>query len=144
RLCEFTNVASSGGTSTGTSYQHGDHGQRSSSTSTTHSENWQQHGRRLYRPEELMALPERIAISFTPGVPPIRTRLIRYFEGDFRRGRLGRAWAGFRMFVASAAVLLFVALIAISIVAGAASNHSNKPPYSAPLQGFNNNPFERR
>ena len=36
--------------------------------------------RRLLKPEELMALHPRTAITFAPGVPPIRTWLLRYYE----------------------------------------------------------------
>jgi type IV secretory pathway TraG/TraD family ATPase VirD4 len=55
-------------------------GDSSSSTSTNKSDNWGQHGRKLLKPEEVLALPHRIAITFTPGVPPIWTTLVRYFE----------------------------------------------------------------
>jgi type IV secretion system protein VirD4 len=92
RLGEETIVVNSGGTSYGTSYQHSDHGPGSSSTSKTHSENWNQVGRRLLKPEEVLALPQRIALTFMPGVAPLRTRLVRYFEKDFRRGRIVNAW----------------------------------------------------
>jgi len=87
RLGDETIVLSSGGTSRGTSYQSGENGQRSTSHSSNQNDNWNQQARRLLKPEEVMALPERIAISFVPGVPPIRTRLVRYYERGFRRGR---------------------------------------------------------
>jgi type IV secretion system protein VirD4 len=148
RLGEFTNVATSGGASSGTSYQHNDHGNGSSSYSKTYSENWQQHGRRLYRPEELMALPPNIAITFTPGVPPIRSKLVKYWDEDFYRpSRVRKAWAAFKTFAATAAVVLFISFLAMGIAAGAWFKHSPKPPSGVihdPLQGFNNNPFERR
>ena len=81
RLGEETIVVSSGGTSTGTSRQSSSNGQGgSSSSSSNQSDNWAQHGRKLLKPEEVLALPDRTAITFTPGVPPIWTTLVRYFE----------------------------------------------------------------
>jgi type IV secretion system protein VirD4 len=40
--------------------------------------------RRLLKPEEVTALDPRIAITFTPGAPPIWTTLMRYFDRGFR------------------------------------------------------------
>ena len=37
-------------------------------------------GRKLLKPDEVLGLSERIAITFTPGVPPIWTTLVRYYE----------------------------------------------------------------
>lgn len=83
RLGEFTQVVSSGGTSSGTSYQVSQQGSDNRSYSSNASDNWQQHGRKLLKPEEVMALPERVAITFTQGAPPIRTWLMRYYEHGF-------------------------------------------------------------
>jgi type IV secretion system protein VirD4 len=80
RLGEATITITSGGTSIGTSRSSSASGEGSSGSSTNHNENWQQHGRKLLKPEEVMALPERTAITFTPGVPPVCTTLVRYFE----------------------------------------------------------------
>jgi type IV secretion system protein VirD4 len=41
---------------------------------------FKQIGRKLLKPEEVLALSERVAITFTPGVPPIWTTLVRYYE----------------------------------------------------------------
>jgi type IV secretion system protein VirD4 len=84
RLGDETIILSSGGRSSGSSHQSGENGQRSTSYSSNQNDNWNQQARRLLKPEEVMALPERIAISFMPGVPPIRTRLVRYYERGFR------------------------------------------------------------
>jgi len=82
RLGDATIVVDSGGTSRGTTRQrtHGHQGSDSSSTSITQNQNWALQTRRLFKAEELMALPPRLAITFTPGVPPIRTWLLRYYE----------------------------------------------------------------
>jgi type IV secretion system protein VirD4 len=89
RLGEFTLVVSSGGKSIGGSEQHSS-GQGSSSSysrSWNANDNWQQAGRKLLKPEEVAGLSQRIAITFTPGVPPIWTRLVRYYESGFRTKR---------------------------------------------------------
>ena len=93
RLGEATILVESGGTSTGLSRQTPDWGNHgSTSYSVNSSDNWAQQGRKLLRPEEVLALDERTAITFTPGVPPIRTRLVRYYENDEPRGKwLARA-----------------------------------------------------
>jgi type IV secretion system protein VirD4 len=81
RLGEQTIVVDSGGRSRGTSQQHSVRDYGSNSTSSNSNSNWQQHARKLLKPEEVMALSPRTAITFAPGVPPIRTQLIRYYEG---------------------------------------------------------------
>lgn len=79
RLGEETIAAKSGGTSVGRSTSRSAGGNQES-WSHTSNENWQQQARRLLKPEEVAALPPRVAITFTPGVPPIRTWLLRYYE----------------------------------------------------------------
>ena len=82
RLGDQTIIIESGGTSRGGSSQYSE-GQigGSYSHSWNANDNWQQHGRKLLRPEEVMSLSPRTAITFAPGVPPICTRLMRYYEG---------------------------------------------------------------
>lgn len=82
RLGEQTIVVESGGTSRSTSRQYSARDYGSYSTSSNSTSNWQQHGRKLLKPEEVMALSPRTAITFAPGGgPPICTQLIRYYEG---------------------------------------------------------------
>ena len=82
RLGDATIIVESGGTSRGNSSQKsgGPFG-RSYGRSWNANSNWQQHGRKLLKPEEVMNLPPRMAITFAAGVPPIRTWLTRYYEG---------------------------------------------------------------
>jgi type IV secretion system protein VirD4 len=88
RLGEQTIVVSSGGTSSGGSRSSDSKsGSSSSGTSWNRSENWQQHARKLLKPEEVTATPKRIAITFSPDAPPLWTRLIRYYEWDFQESR---------------------------------------------------------
>jgi type IV secretion system protein VirD4 len=81
RLGEETIVVESGGTSHSTTSQSGQQGGYSYSTSTNH--NWQQMGRSLLKPEEVIGLHPRVALTFTPGRPPIFTWLTRYYEKGF-------------------------------------------------------------
>ena len=50
------------------------------SRSRNSNDNWQQQAHKLLTPAEVMALPPRVAITFTPGCPPIWTKLLRYYE----------------------------------------------------------------
>jgi type IV secretion system protein VirD4 len=112
RLGESTITTSSGGTSTGTSRQSSDDGKGSYSTSTNSNENWQFMGRKLLRPEELTALPDRVAITFAPGVRPIATWLVRYYEKDFKNRRsLGPVRAAFH----TACLFIMAAILAVIV-----------------------------
>jgi type IV secretion system protein VirD4 len=118
RLGEATITITSGGTSTGTSRSSSANGQESHGYSTNHSENWQQHGRKLLKPEEVMMLPERTAITFTPGVPPVCTTLVRYYE-ESRLGQgpgpLERYKAAGKVLFGSLALLLGAVLLAMAL-----------------------------
>ncbi|MFO0849846.1 MAG: TraG/TraD/VirD4 family protein [Gemmataceae bacterium] len=77
-----TAVVDSGGTGVGGSRQTSD-GAGAGSTGWSHnsSENWSFVGEPLIRPEQVAALPNRVAITFAPGVPaPLLTWLTRYYE----------------------------------------------------------------
>lgn len=84
RLGEQTIIVASGGTGSSTSRQGSPQGGNSHSYSTSTNDNWQQLGRKLLKPEEVISgIDPRVAITFTPGVPPIATWLVRYYEKDF-------------------------------------------------------------
>ena len=84
RLGEGTIIAESGGKSWGTTQQASKDGTGgSTSYSQNVSDNWNQISRKLLKPEEVTALSERVAITFTPGAPPIWTVLLRYYEKGF-------------------------------------------------------------
>jgi type IV secretion system protein VirD4 len=109
RLGEETLIIESGGTSTGRSWQTSDNGNSSTSHSINRNENWQQGARRLLKPEEVLALNERTAITFTPGIPPIWSTLVRYYEQGFCEK--WRLWSGVKMFTLS--LVLFVAMVIV-------------------------------
>ena len=131
RLGEETIVITSGGTSTGTSRQRSSRDEGSFSTSTNQSDNWAQHGRKLLKPEEVMALPHRTAITFTPGVPPICTTLVRYFEESNLQGP--GLWERFKAAanVVTGALVLLVSAMSLAIALSVNSQdrmETNQPP----------------
>ena len=86
RIGEQTIVVNSGGHSSGSSRSRSMGGMQDSvSYSETTSRNWSFLGRRLLKPEEILTMSERIALTFVPGIRPIRTVLERYYEKDPRK-----------------------------------------------------------
>jgi type IV secretion system protein VirD4 len=116
RLGEFTQVVTSGGTSMGNSRQYSQQGTESRGVSSNGNDNWQQQGRKLLKPEEVMALPERIAITFTPNAPPIWTWLVRYYEKQFSAPRsMGVLKSVFDTACLFCAVLIVAVLFTVSL-----------------------------
>jgi|SRR5579884_3263431 len=83
RLGEETIIVQDWGTSDSESEQPSGQGGRSKSYSRSRSLNFRQVGRQLLKPEEVIGLHPRVALTFTPGRPPIWTWLTRYYEKDF-------------------------------------------------------------
>lgn len=105
RLGEETIVVDSGGRSGGWSKQPNER-----SYSQNWNSGWQQIARKLLKPEEILQLRPRTAITFHPGCPPICTTLVRYFEepGLGRRPR----WATARALFDAVVLLTTAALVA--------------------------------
>lgn len=123
RLGEFTQVVTSGGTSGGTSRSTSEHGPASHSYSQNWSENWQQAGRRLLKPEEVLAQPALTALTFSDGKPPIRTKIVRYFEDPHFGRRPMRRFATVRALFDAVVLLAAAGLVALALthMAGDAS-----------------------
>jgi type IV secretion system protein VirD4 len=120
RLGESTIVLNSGGTGTGTSHQTSIKGDGSSSTSSNENDNWGQHGMKLLKPEQVLALSDRIAITFTPQVPPVWTTLARYYEEPLLPHEPGK-WVRFQAMakvVYISVSLLIVALMLAMVTSG--------------------------
>ena len=117
RLGEGTIVVESGGTSVGRSRSTPDYGAASASLSRNSNDNWSQSARKLLKPEEVLGLDERQAITFTPGLPPILSTLTRYYENKESRWK----WlAHVKMFfnclgLFIAALIVVLALLGINI-----------------------------
>jgi len=115
RCGEATIIVRSGGVSRGGSSQaSSQNGQSSTTTSWNSSDNWQQSGRRLLKTEEILALSERVAITFVPGLPPVCTTLTRYYETPWPL----REWIGRRVRALGLSLLLafLVSIIAASLL----------------------------
>jgi len=124
RLGPETIVVDSGGRNSGWSRNSGTSSGSSHSQSTGSSysggasSSWQQQSRELLKPAEVAALDPRIAITLTPGVRPIWTRLVRYYEEKLLfgpRGWLGRMAAAVRTLLASMALLAFAVVTAAAV-----------------------------
>ena len=114
RLGDETILIESGGVSRSRTRQTPDYGGHSSTSySVNSSENWQQGARRLLKPEEILGLNERVAITFTPGCPPIRTTLERYYE----RGLSNKVSLWTRLKVYYCCVGLFLFAVTLILVA---------------------------
>jgi type IV secretion system protein VirD4 len=82
RIGECTVIVESGGSTRGSSssWSFGGQPQRGGGTSDSYSSNWSQMARRLAKPEEILKEPKDTAFVFAPGVPPTRTKLLRYYQ----------------------------------------------------------------
>jgi type IV secretion system protein VirD4 len=106
RLGEATIVVESGGTGTSRSWQSSG-GKESTTCSRNTNSNWQQVGRSLLKIDEVLSLSPREAISFVPGMRPIRTQLLRYYEEKLTRKKwFGEGAAATRMFFMSLAMVV--------------------------------------
>ncbi|MBI1314928.1 TraM recognition domain-containing protein [bacterium] len=135
RLGESTIIVESGGTSTGGSTQVSNQGgNRTEGTSWNVSQNWQQHARKLLKPEEVAGLNPRSAITFAPGVPPIRTTLIRYFE-EPSLGKGPSWWKRFRVkaevWLAAVLLLSLVSVLGVRMAAALLAHPSHNPHVTA-------------
>jgi len=128
RLGKSTIILASGGNSE--SYQRSAQGQSSASYSTARNDNWQAHGRELLQASEIMNLSGRIAITFTPGVPPIWTTLVRYYEPGFKKS-LSTFRPSVKAFAEAALILagigFFAVLLTLAVNRKLASEHRFYP-----------------
>jgi type IV secretion system protein VirD4 len=122
RLGEQTIIVDSGGSSSSRSHSTSSGPKQGGGGSTTYSHtsnsNWQQQARKLLKPEEVVALPPRTAITFTPGVRPINTTLLRHYEEPrlgVRPGRLGRMLAALGTLAASAVISIWFVFVAFGL-----------------------------
>ncbi len=121
RLGESTIVVTSGGSNTGSSHSYSSGGtgpgQHTRGSSSGHNDNWSQVGRRLLKPDEVLNLDPRTAITFAPGVPPIMTRLLRYYEERFlgrSPGFVRRTMAALQTLIRALVILTLTILFALA------------------------------
>lgn len=109
-------MVDSGGTSDGGSEQSNcQDTDLSRGRSWNNNRNWALQARKLLKPEEVVGLSTRTAITFAPGIPPLCTTLTRFYEesspgeGRWKRIRwLAQVWL--------AAVCLLLLAIASAVV----------------------------
>jgi type IV secretion system protein VirD4 len=93
RICDATIAIRSVNDSTSDSRPvgSGPHGPGPDSHSTSRSVTRSDIARRLLKPEEVLTLPDDVALVFHKNMPVITARLVKYFNApEFRRGRCGR------------------------------------------------------
>lgn len=137
RLGEATIVVTSGGSNTGrsSSHSHGGPGsnQGTSGTSSGHNDNWSQVGRRILKPDEVLNLDPRTAVTFASGAPPVMTWLLRYFEEPSfgqRPGLVKRGLVALKTLCHAAFLFLMAAAFALAMVgASADTGRINTPPW---------------
>lgn len=98
---ESTSIGSSGST------QRGHHGSVTAGWSKSRNRNWNKQKPALMTPDEILSASPRQAITFAPGMRPILTHLLRYYEETqlFRRtGWFWRQWYGLQALTRSAAL----------------------------------------
>ena len=113
RLGDETLLVGSWGTNQGRNWSSSTSAQGTSSSSggqTGSNYNWSQMARRLLKPEEVMNLPQRVAITFAPGELPMWTWLVRYYEKNWNPRRFLPAVQTFFASVFVASVVGIVAL----------------------------------
>lgn len=132
-----TKVDASGGTSRSRSHDH----QGLPSTSVSENDGWSasEVGREVIKPDEVLALPPGVAVTFPKHTPPVLTRLPRYFDRDFRRLASPPEFGG-RLLMLVRAFALAALAVGLLAAAVAAANHAIKrsaypPPAVFPEAG---------
>jgi type IV secretion system protein VirD4 len=124
RLGDQTIVVRDEGANTGSSSGHNEGGRDSSrnrGSSSGSSVNFKQHQRRLLKPEEILAMPRRNAIVLVPGMPPICTTLLRYYEEKWmtKRNPLREKLTDLVKYVRAGLMCLILVGVAIALTPGA-------------------------
>jgi type IV secretion system protein VirD4 len=113
RIGDKTITVNSGGRSTSHSRQASYNVNNSYSVSS--SDNFAPQARRLLKPEEIMALNPREAITLSPGMAPISTWLVRYYERDFSNGWFKRSWRATKVLALSLILFVLAAFVAVEV-----------------------------
>lgn len=104
------------GTNRGTTSGHGYSESSGTNESGGTSSDLRQQSKELLRPEQVLCLDQRLAILLTPGLRPLITRVVRYFEEPnvfTAPSWWNRVKSACRVFIASAVLLMIVAALAV-------------------------------
>ena len=114
RLGDTTIANESFNSTSGRSRSYGGKDQDGRNVSTGDGVTISEMGRALARPDEITRCPEDMAWIFHENLPPIRARLLRYYDApEFRRGGTGRSRRqGFASFLWSLCILILGTLFA--------------------------------
>jgi len=144
RLGKYTQIIESGGTGSSASYQGGAQGQGSQSYSNSSNDNWAQNGRELAQASEILNWHDRIAVTFTPGVPPIWTTLVRYYEAGFESA-ISRVRNTEKPLVVAVCSLILLGFLAFATTKAMLQNSSPEGyQNSQPNDGYLINPSKLR
>jgi type IV secretion system protein VirD4 len=134
RLGEETITVDSGGVarSASNNWSNAPQGNSSGGYSDSRNSNWQRQARRLLKPDEVISLNPRTAVTFTPGIPPICTTLLRYYEEKTLARPIGltrRTLSACLLFAASAIVCAAsIAMAAILTLEVTKNAKATRPP----------------
>jgi type IV secretion system protein VirD4 len=107
----------------------------SDGTSGGSSVNTTQMARRLKKPDEILTLDPRIAITVSPNLPrPVMTRTVRWYEekGTFRTSFFGDLFADTRELMKSLLVMILALALAGALTVYAIEQEQAQPPVQQP------------
>jgi type IV secretion system protein VirD4 len=117
RLGMETIIVQSGGTNRGANQTHGQSSSSSSfGSSSGHNNGWQEQKREYATPDELMSLSPRIALTCIPGMRPVMSKLVRYYEEKtpFKQSSLGEDRIARMTLIRSLVILVVAVLVAFA------------------------------
>lgn len=145
RIGDVTISVASRGGSTGYSRSSTSTGGPQGSYSSGSNVNYSDTGRRLFKPEELMLLPDEMALVFHRNLPVIPALLLKYFEAEeFKSGRAGsQAKSAMPLGLVVVAWLLAFAFAA-AVVGKLSSPQSRPAPAFSPDEFWRMGPLPSR
>ena len=63
-----------------------------------------------------MAFDQRECLTLAPGIYPIRTRLVRYYERGFQERFLKRSWAAVKTLAISFVIFIFMSTLTVKAI----------------------------
>jgi type IV secretion system protein VirD4 len=138
RIGDATISVASYGENRGESHQRGESGQHSGSVSTGSNTNFSDIARRVLKPEELLTLPEDVALVFHRNMPVIPVRLLRYYSHPvFKNGGTGVQPGLGRIATEKSVCLLLAGLLFVAFTLMAIHNDSGpeRQIHFLPIEG---------
>lgn len=111
---QATIITTTGGENRGTSASADERGGGNRGTSGGSTSGWNQAGRSLLTPDEVLCMDKRIAITFLPGVRPVWSRMVRYYEPEFSQTPT-TLWPAVRTLGLAVVGLVVAAVVAMTV-----------------------------